>query len=273
MQPRTVLPTALGELDTIVGPDGSTAQVARHGGHVVSWQTADGVERLFVSSRATAGEGVAIRGGIPVCFPQFAALGPQPKHGFARSATWTRRGPSTFALDIAHGTWPGWPHAVQLELDVLLGPSALTVVLRVSNRDDHPFEFTAALHTYLSCADVTAVAVRGLDGREVHGGGRITGEITFGNGTTDVDLAVLAAQGAVEVSGTSSPDDTVVLVAETGFPDVVVWNIGSTLGASMGDLGSGQWRGYVCVEAAVVGSPVVVEAGRSWSGSQTLLVR
>ena len=62
----------LGEVVSIIGPDGATATVARHGGHVVSWRTADGLERLFVSDRATIAAGAAIRGGIPVCFPQFA---------------------------------------------------------------------------------------------------------------------------------------------------------------------------------------------------------
>jgi glucose-6-phosphate 1-epimerase len=59
----------LGELVAVHGADGSTALVALHGGHVVSWRTTDGTERLFVSELATIAGGSAIRGGIPVCFP------------------------------------------------------------------------------------------------------------------------------------------------------------------------------------------------------------
>lgn len=264
-------PTAsFGELITVTGVDGSSATIARHGGHLVSWRTADGRERLFVSDKAVAATGAAIRGGVPVCFPQFAGLGPLPKHGFARTSLWTRSGPSQLALDVAADEWPGWPHACSLTVDVLLGPGTLTVVLGVTNRGGALLSFTGALHTYLACADVTDVVVSGLDSCEVHGGGRILGDIGFGDGQRDVDLSVLAAPGPVRVGGMG--DGAALLCAQTGFADVVVWNVGASLAASMGDLGDGQWRQYVCVEAAAVGEPVVVEPSVTWRGSQTLVV-
>jgi glucose-6-phosphate 1-epimerase len=266
------LPEALGDLITVVGSDGSLAMVSPHGGHVVSWCTADGFERLFVSDRATTAGGMAIRGGIPVCFPQFAGLGPLPKHGFARTSTWTAVGPCSFALEVAPDAWAGWPHHCSLILDVLLGPATLTTMLHVVNRGGEAFSFTGALHTYLACRDVTTVAVSGLDGLATHGGGRVKGDITFGDGVADVDLSVLHPHGAVVVRGLDGAGEGTMVCAQTGFQDVVVWNIGAAMGASMGDLGAGQWHEYVCVEAAAVNDPVVVESGASWIGSQTLVV-
>ena len=266
---------ALGELVTLSGPDGSTATVALHGAHIVSWKTADGAERLFLSSLATIGGATtidgatAIRGGIPVCFPQFAGLGPLPKHGFARIATWEHRGGGVFALIVAPGAWPGWPHECELLLNVGLGPSTLSVSLTVCNRGSTAFDFTGALHSYLSCDDVTRVRISGLDGRTVQRGGEVDGDITFADGQTDVDLSVLCAAGPVTViCGSDSP---LMLCAQTGFADVVVWNIGETLGAGMKDLGVGEWKSYVCVEAAAVGTPITVEPGTSWNGSQVLV--
>merc|ERR1711938_241329 len=61
------LPTAL-----MTHPSGASCEVVLTGAHVTSWKTRDGVERLFVSSASGFGPGVAIRGGIPVCWPQFA---------------------------------------------------------------------------------------------------------------------------------------------------------------------------------------------------------
>ncbi len=258
----------LGELVTVAGADGSTATISLHGAHVVSWKTSDGVERLFVSSLATTAAGVAIRGGIPVCFPQFAGLGPLPKHGFARTSTWAYRGSGEFVLSVAADAWPGWPHECELVLHVGLGPSTLSVSLTVRNTGWAPFEFTGALHSYLACTDVLGVTVHGLAGCIVHGGGHVEGDINFADGRADVDLSVLNASGPVSILATGHAK---MLCAQIGFPDVVVWNIGETLGARMIDLGSGEWKSYVCVEAAAVGAPIAVQPGTSWRGAQVLL--
>lgn len=262
----------LGRLLTVDGADGSVVTVSRHGGHVVSWRTADGRERLFLSDRATTAAGAAIRGGIPVCFPQFAGNGPLPKHGFARTAEWSVAGPSVLTLDVGGDDWTGWSHACRLSVEVLLGPSTLTTILRVGNVGGDELEFTGALHTYLACDDVTAVSVSGLDGRPVLGGGRIEGAIGFPDPTRDVDLSVLGAPGPVRVDGLEGVGGRSLVCAQTGFGDVVVWNIGETLGAAMADLGKGQWRNYVCVEAAAVGHHVRLAPGQVWAGSQTLTV-
>lgn len=47
-----------------------------------------GKGRLFTSPRAVFRSGQAIRGGIPVIFPQFGACGPGLRHGFARLLEW-----------------------------------------------------------------------------------------------------------------------------------------------------------------------------------------
>lgn len=46
-------------------------------------------ERIFVSSTAKYAPGAAIRGGVPICWPQFGMRGPlRQQHGFARNSTW-----------------------------------------------------------------------------------------------------------------------------------------------------------------------------------------
>src|SRR5262249_35061049 len=113
----------------------------------------------------------AIRGGVPVCFPQFADQGPLPMHGFARVATWTLVGAdrdasgaarASFRLtDDAH-TRSLWPHAFSCELDITAIARTLRVALRVTNAGRDAFDFTMALHTYLRIGDVHAIAIDGL---------------------------------------------------------------------------------------------------------------
>lgn len=262
----------LGEIVTIRGVDGSSARISMHGAHVTSWLTADGVERLFLSSRAAASGGSAIRGGVPVCFPQFADVGSLPKHGFARTQAWTHIGGGCFALETTADSWPGWPHPCRLHLAVTLGAATMTCVLTVENTGTEPFSFTGALHTYLRCDDITSVSVRGLNGRAVRSGGFVHGDIAFGDAASDVDLSVFAVQKATTVIGLQRGEPSKVVCAQTGFPDVVVWNIGRTLAAEMADLGPEEWRNYVCVEAAAVENPVVLASLERWVGTQTLVI-
>jgi glucose-6-phosphate 1-epimerase len=59
-------------------------------------------------------------------------------------------------------------------------------------------------------------------------------------------------------------------LAQTGFADVVVWNPGPQ--AVLADLPAGDFARFVCVEAAAIAVPVVLEPGAQWQGSQVLQV-
>jgi D-hexose-6-phosphate mutarotase len=77
-------------------PQGDTLRVTLHGAQVLSW-ISGGQERLYFSPQSTMDGQAAMRGGVPVCFPQFNQRGPQaerlPKHGFARHLTWQADAP------------------------------------------------------------------------------------------------------------------------------------------------------------------------------------
>jgi glucose-6-phosphate 1-epimerase len=232
--------------------DGSSVSVSMHGGHVISWQTNDGQERLFLSSKASSFG--AIRGGIPVCFPQFATLGPLPKHGYARTSLWRHRGGGRFVLDVAPGDWSGFDNACALQVEVTLGPAALTVAFSVDNVGPKPLVFSGALHTYLRVADVTDARVDGAGETPIHFGEEF--DKSFPNVT---EPALLTCGG-----------EPTMLCIQTGFPDIVVWNIGPIAGEHMLDLGVGEWQHYVCIEAASL-SAVAVPSGERWTATQTLV--
>jgi glucose-6-phosphate 1-epimerase len=275
----------LGGLPKLVleAADGARVELHLHGAHVTSWVPAGGRERLFLSERSTFAPGHAIRGGVPVIFPQFSDQGPLPRHGFARSALWEQvdsaaAHPSsgatlaTAALRLRHSeaSRAVWPHAFDARLTVRVGGARLEIELVVRNTGEQPLAFTGALHSYLRVADVADVAVLGLAGvryRDQTAGGaeRVDGGPAL-RVTGEVDRVYLDVPGPVTVR---EPAGAVTCGAD-GFPDLVVWNPGPVKAAALADLEPGGHRRMLCVEAAVVGAPVRLASGERWTGRQTL---
>jgi glucose-6-phosphate 1-epimerase len=262
-------------------PDGARAELYVHGAHVTSWRPAGGDERLYLSAASEFRDGVAIRGGVPVIFPQFAGRGPLPKHGFARTARWTlagvardaREARATLHLADSAATRAVWPHAFRAELTVAVGGPSLRIALAVANAGDAPLDFTAALHTYLRVADAARAALVGLAGARYEdsaadGALRVDRDATL-RMDGEVDRVYLDAPGELELRD----DGRTTVVAATGFPDTVVWNPGPVRAAALADLEPEGWRRMLCVEAAVVGRPVRLGAGERWEGAQTLTAR
>ena len=159
----------------VTAPDGAQATVALFGGHLLSWRTADGKEHLFCSTRSALDGSKAIRGGVPVIFPQFNARGDGQRHGFARTSQWRLDGSGSgsedgrawaeFALtqsDLAAPVAQAWPHAFELRLRVTLGGPALDLQCTVRNTGAHGFPFGVALHRYLVVGRLDAAAIEGL---------------------------------------------------------------------------------------------------------------
>ena len=72
------------------------------GGHLMTWTT-EGVERLWMSPLSACGGAEAIRGGVPVLFPQFSIFGSLPKHGLLRTADCEPGGKRRCA--VVQGMW------------------------------------------------------------------------------------------------------------------------------------------------------------------------
>jgi glucose-6-phosphate 1-epimerase len=259
-------------------PDGASAVVLLHGGQVVSWQPAGGGERLFFSERSRFGAGASVRGGMPVIFPQFNERGPLPRHGFVRLRPWVPArheagvddALAVLQLTDDADTRAIWPHRFVVELTVCVRGERLDVELAVSNAGDEMFGFTAALHTYLRVAEVEAARLTGLTG------GRYE---DFTTGTTHVDAAdTLRVDGEIDriYWGVRAPlvlseAQRRLRIEAANFPEVVVWNPWQDKCSAMADLAPGDFRRFLCVEAALIGEPVTLAAGEHWWGRQTLI--
>lgn len=256
---------------------GATAEVHTHGAHVTSFVPAGGAEALFLSRAADFAPGKAIRGGVPVIFPQFAGMGPLAKHGFARTRTWERveddDRPHAVRLRLRDSgeTRAVWPHAFLAELAVEVGGDWLSLALTISNPGDAPFDFTAALHTYLRVGDVRRASVEGLRGLRYREGKteRVDEEdaLTVG-GVLDRIYFDVPPELRVE----DAENRRVFRLRQSGFADTVVWNPWASGAASLSDMQDDEYLEMLCVEAAQVGAPVRLEAGGEWRGSQRIQV-
>ncbi len=152
----------------LANSDGSRAEVYLHGAHVTSGHPAGAAERLYLSTASAFRDGAAIRGGVPVVFPQFSTRGPLPKHGFARNQPWelisVGAGSARFQLRDSEATRAIWPYAFLAEFTVTVCEHRLSLELAVTNHGEQPFDFTAALHTYLRVDDIAATHVENLGG-------------------------------------------------------------------------------------------------------------
>lgn len=261
----------------LIAPDGARAAIVPHGGHVTSWTTPDGRERLFLSRTTPLESGSAIRGGVPVVFPQFAGRGPLRPHGFARVNPWqhvaTQAGTGTatahFRLDDSPATRAVWDYGFRLDLRVTVGGARLALDLQVTNTGDQPFTFATALHTYLRVGDVAAASIAGLDGLAYseHGADRVQRESPL-RIAGEIDRIYWDVSGPVTLA---EPEQT-LRVGQAGFTDVVVWNPGPDRAAALADLEPGGYRRMVCIEAAVIGQPVALAPGGAWQGGQQVEV-
>jgi glucose-6-phosphate 1-epimerase len=258
-------------------PNGDSLRVLLHAAHVVSW-VAGGRERLYLSPSSAFDGRSAIRGGVPVCFPQFNMRGSLPKHGFVRNLAWVleeqtlnaQQGRLVLRLTDSPATRAFWPQAFEARLRLELSPGALQLTLVVRNTDAQSLAFTGALHTYFAVDNIAQVRLEGLQGQaewdsvvDRHATGisplRFDAEFDRVYEAAAEPLLLLEAAHTLEIAQSPS------------WAQTVVWNPGAQ--KVLPDLPAGGYARMLCVEAAQVMAPVQVAPGEQWQGWQRLTVR
>jgi glucose-6-phosphate 1-epimerase len=249
-------------------------EISRFGAQVLSFVPKHDGRDLLWCSDARLAPGRPFRGGIPVCWPWFARQGveePAPQHGFVRTLPW-RLVDTALAGDVATLVWvpevaafesavaqlataglADWPEACAPTVTVTVG-AELTVALETSNRSDRTLALTQALHTYFRVGDVQTVAVDGLQGLGYLD--KLEGFIEAQQSTPwRFDGAcdrIYLRSGSRHAIVDTVLGRRIDITAE-GSASTVVWNPGAQGVLAFDDIPPGDWRQYLCIEAANCG--------------------
>eukprot|EP01060_Flectonema_neradi_P001423 TRINITY_DN1084_c6_g1_i2.p1 TRINITY_DN1084_c6_g1~~TRINITY_DN1084_c6_g1_i2.p1 ORF type:complete len:355 (+),score=48.09 TRINITY_DN1084_c6_g1_i2:231-1295(+) len=262
--------------------DGNKVEVYLHGAHVSRWSI-NGFDVLWMSNDSHFAQGKAIRGGIPICWPQFGP-GDLPQHGFLRnSSSWevidTEANKNNVSISLAHtsnqDTLEVWPHSFRVVYTVHLKLHTLTTSISVENTGEDTFSFTGALHTYFNLPHVKSVQVGGLEGLTYLDnlkGRKETAETDEPYRTIDKETDRIYLSTPSQLSIEDGHGAVYTINKSPSFPDAVLWNPWVKKSRAMQDFNNYGWRHMVCLETAAIKEPVSVSPNATWYGSQTLSV-
>lgn len=237
------------------------ASFALQGAHLLSFKPAGEEEVLWLSGNTPFKNGIALRGGVPVCWPWFGPAQQQglPAHGIARILPWTLTAHNedengvvlTFELQSSDATREQWPHDF-----TLFARFKLCQTCEIELEAHGEFETTSALHTYFNVGDISAVKVSGLGDRFIDKVNNAQEDVltdgvqTFPDRTDRVYLNPEACSvihdGAL---------NRAIEVIHHHHSNVVGWNPGPALSVSMTDMPDDGYKTFVCVESACVTLP------------------
>ena len=260
--------------------------VAQQGAHILSYQLAGQPPLIWLNDEAVFKTGKSIRAGVPVCWPWFGTFERNPPsvqamrvsdqpasaHGLVRALDWELEGIETegdslnvvFALPVPENGLPGWPHQVDLKLNIRLDEQ-LQIDLTSHNRGTDSVTISQALHSYFAVSDVRNVHVEGVDGLEYIE--------TLDNWNTVTQHGDLRFSGETDRIYLNTPDKLSIVdpawerrieLTARGSRSAVIWNPWTERAAAFSDMADDGWQRMLCIETAnVLGDVVTLAPGES----------
>jgi len=261
---------------------GGTCKVSTYAAHVLSWCPTLGNEQIFMGEMAEVGKpGLAIRGGVPICWPQFGNFENAEDtcklaHGFARKTFWTllRQSEDSISLLLKsdEDSRKAWAKDFEFVYTVSLGYNSMRMEMEVRNGNSSPLEFTGCLHSYWRCNSSENCAVEGLKGGKFDAG---IGNCFRGDALEERDSVQFVDATQTQLLYGDAGDALTLVedgkerlrITKSNLPDWILWNTGAENGSNIKDLQDGEYKNYVCVEPAFCSKPVRVAPGASWIAS------
>ena len=255
--------------------DGSYIKVSKYGGQLLSWCNSQHEDRMYLSEKAVYETGVAIRGGVPICFPQFGKLGSLKQHGFLRTSLFQVVEQYNGFLRmrfISNGIEHiDYPFSFICDICIHFNNSELKISLDINNKSKQNLEFTCALHSYFS-TNLPSTTLQGLN--------NLSYDDKIKNTTNTEINQQLIINETIDRIYYGLNNETLILntgskalhISNEGFEDVVIWNPFLEGNANMKDLGEADYKKFVCVEAAQIKNKIVLPPNNNWLGSQNIKV-
>ena len=235
----------------------SSAKIALQGAHIYEYKRQNQEDILWLSENSSFEEGVAIRGGIPICWPRFGVLDKDmPAHGFSRTAIFSVKNVReidsettevTLVLKDTPQSRKIWNYIFELEVVFIIGKT-LKVTLTTYNRGEKEFMITEALHTYFNISDINNISISGLE--KVEFIDTLCNEKRREFETISIDSECdRVYQGKSENIELRDTDRTIFIKAE-GSNSTVVWNPWIEKGSKMNGMKEEGYKEFVCIESA-----------------------
>ncbi len=273
------------------------AEVFLQGAQLTRYQPTNEKPVIFLSEACDYKLGSPLRGGIPICWPWFGDLdrNPQslqqqltdqdaPAHGFVRSRQWDVKkiiapADNLTIIELSYQTTteePLWPFATELVYRIEVGET-LFVSLHISNVGDQPFEFSGALHTYLSVNHIKDTRIQGFDDSQYADALDSDNQGQWKIKQQEGDIHFRQEVDRVYRSGCSSVklDDRLrqMSIDSTGSASTVIWNPWIDKAQKLSQFNDDDYQRMVCIETANAGvDTVTLEPGQEHSLSQTISV-
>lgn len=232
-------------------------KISLFGGQIVSYRPKNQEHDVFWLGELNKFDNVsAIRGGVPVCWPRFAAEELNnhfPRHGFARISVWNLQSVavSEEKIEAVLSLTPDEKYKTKVAANLYIKiTDKLECCLETVNNGDDDFVFSEALHAYFNVGNRDNVIVKGLSGRKYKSS--LDGEFYTQEGNLQITGEFDAAFGkhteSVEIE--DKVFNRVITVEKNGSNSTIVWNPNKDLA----EMREGQYKNFICVEPANQGN-------------------
>ena len=239
------------------------AAFALHGGHLIHFQIKDKPATIWTSKTAIFNDEKAIRGGVPICWPWFGAADAElgnnlPAHGLARTSNNWSIGDiseSDEGVDIklhltsSPETKALWPFDFNLTLQATLS-STLSLKLITENTGNLPFNYRAALHSYINLSDVTNVQISDL---AEHSFNSLTQKTENKDGNLIINQAIdsIYDKAPQDIQLKDTGFDHTINIHNEGNDSEILWSPWVAGAEAFADMPDDGFKTMFCIESGI----------------------